>query len=86
MVGGGKLTVVALCDAVLYSSPLCEVRNFSPILVWISTGTECTAGAGISVMGRSGLLRVGLRVACVTIHHERYECKEGWVWVSVDHE
>jgi len=43
-----RLTVVALSDAVLDSPPLCQVRDLSPVFVWVGTGTESTTGTACS--------------------------------------
>lgn len=58
------LTVVALSDAILYSSSFCEVGDFGPVFVGIRAGTERTACAmGCRVLlwsGLRGILRIGV--------------------------
>lgn len=40
----GELTIVALCNAILYSASFGEVRYLGPVFVGVGTRTECTAG------------------------------------------
>ena len=40
----GQLTIVPLGNPILYTTPLCKVRDLGPVLVGIGTRTEGTAG------------------------------------------
>lgn len=59
------LTIVALSDAILYSSPLSEVGDLGPVFIRVGAGTERTARAVCCrVLLGSGLSRIlGVGVA-----------------------
>lgn len=63
-----RLTIIALGDAILNSPALREVRNLSPVLVWIGAGTEGAAGIVCgSILGRSCSGK-GILVIILTLH------------------
>jgi len=70
-------TVVALSNAVLYSSALSKVRDLGPVLIGVGRSTESTACSRV-LSGRWRSCRVGVGGLC----HKHGHC-EVVIWVSV---
>lgn len=50
------LTIVTLSDAVLNPPPLCQIRNLSPVFIWVGVRTESTAVAMTSTSASPAII------------------------------